>query len=94
LLLRQKFVEQVCFWYCLSFILFLLSCTNPKQAEAEKQLTSWTNKTVNFPAGIPCSYLGRDTEKTKAMAQILQTKEPEIGLITMNKMRKNDKLTL
>jgi hypothetical protein len=41
--------------------LFLFSCTNHKQSEAEKILAEWTNKTVNFPDGISCSYMGRDT---------------------------------
>jgi hypothetical protein len=57
--------------FVISFVLylFLLSCTNSKQAEAEQLIATWTNKTVNFPAGVPCSYLGRDTVKVMAMAQ-------------------------
>jgi hypothetical protein len=80
--------------FLLLFISFSSCAHNSKQSEAEQLLASWTNKTVNFPAGIPCSYLGRDTVKTKAMMQILLTKELKTGLISGYKMRENDKLTL
>ena len=42
-------------------ILFFVSCKPDKQIELKNIISEWTNKTVNFPDGIPCSFSNRDT---------------------------------